>query len=181
MIAASGADASNTAGSVAATSTEYRFDPERTAAMFGQSLAALHRLPVPDDAGEVTAEDVLVECRAHPPSAEDLDEAYSHMTPQRLLEILEQTLPTGPAPRTLTHGNATLATLRCRDGQAVGFADWSAAAVGDPHRDLASAATSVASHLGPMAVPLMFSAYGRDPEPLRLEWWTLALQLGRRP
>jgi aminoglycoside phosphotransferase len=178
LVAASGADATNTPGAVPATSIEYRFDPERTAAMLGQSLAALHRLAVPEGAEELSARSVLDERKAHPLQAEDLDGAYSHMTPKRLLEILEETLPVGPPPKVLTHGDASLLTLRCHDGRAVGFADWSEAAVGDPHRDLASAATSVAAHLGPMAVPLMFTAYGRDPEPRRLEWWTLALQLG---
>ena len=51
--------------------------------------------------------------------------------------------------------------------------------VADRHRDLAVAATDVASRLGPMLVPVFFDRYGARPDPLRLDWWALAHQLLR--
>lgn len=178
IISTSGADATEISEAVPASDTQYRFDPERTAALFGQSLAALHRVEIPDGLDCLNPMDVAATARAHPVSVDSLDEAYRHISPQRLQQILDDSLPeVSRSDLVLTHGMATLNSLRCKDGRSVGFADWGDAAIADRHRDLAVAASSVASHLGPMAVPLFFEQYGERPNPAKLDWWALAAQL----
>jgi len=101
---------------------------------------------------------------------------------QRLVAILRSGAPTPERsrPPVLTHGAPRLELLRCRDGAAVGFVGWEGAAVADPYRDLAVAARSVATGLGPMLVPALFERCGIDrPDPILVDWYALVDQLER--
>ncbi len=216
LVARAGLDASELLGPspapadadapMGADSVPFRVDPERTAAILGTALAALHRVGPPDapssglrdamqDAVD-TAREVLGEGAGAP-----LDAAYAHIERERLVAILEKGVDelvsgdtgvsdtgvsdtgvsdTGVSDMVVSHGRPTLSRLVCVRGRPVGFVDWRRLEWADRHRDLASAATDVAATLGPMAVPLFFDAYGADPDPRRLDWWVLAHQLARR-
>lgn len=169
-----------------ADAVPFRVDPERTAAMLGSVLAALHRVGPPDEASSSArpamqgavdrAREVLGNGDGAP-----LDPAYAHMERERLVSILEEGLDElGQPGAVVSHGRPTLSRLVCVQGRPVGFVDWRRLELADSHRDLAAAATDVAATLGPMAVPLLFDAYGADPDPRRLDWWVLAHQLARR-
>lgn len=174
------------AGARPATDPEYRFDPQATVALLADSLARLHALDpggTPVGAGRLTLDAVVTRAReaVAGPGRPELDAAYGHMEPARLLEVLAAGAADlgepDPSEVVLTHGAVSLSALRCDQGRAVGFRGWSSAAVADRHRDLARAATVVAGSLGPMLVPELFERYGRRPDPRRLDWWALADQL----
>jgi aminoglycoside phosphotransferase len=184
-IAASGLDATGDLGmgSVAGTDVEYRFDPQRTTELLADAVARLHEVVPMTSTASLSMSDVVAEAEermGHDPLP-TLDSAYQHLTHDRLLEVLAdgaRSLGDDDSDGlVLTHGRADLVSLRCRDGVAVGFCEWERAAMADRHRDLAHAATAVASSLGPMLVPVFFESYGRRPDPRRLDWWALALQL----
>lgn len=186
LVARSGLDATGMPGEPA-TSIEYRVDAERTVHLLADVLARLHATEL--DAG---ARQLALDARqmaavaatsvggprsvSTPRSA-----AYSHVPDERLVEILLDGAP-GAAARNdrwvLTHGSPTLAHLHCDRGSAVGLVDWSRAAVADPYRDLAIAARSVANDLAPILVTTLFERYGeRAPDPVRLDWYSLAAEL----
>ncbi len=191
LVARSGLDATGADAPggdvVAATEAEYRYDPERTVGLLAGALTRLHAVTVPDgtvpvlDPGSLVAraERALDEGLLH---AEGLDDAYAHMAPERLVAILRSGAPAEERsrPPVLTHGAPTLEHLRCRDGAAVGFVRWDGAAVADPYRDLAVAARSVATGLGPMLVATLFERCGIDrPDPVLVDWYALVDQLER--
>jgi aminoglycoside phosphotransferase len=181
------------ADGVPASSPEYRFDVEHTVGLLAAELARVHAAdvdttvaPLGPDELVTAARRALAEGRL---TAQQLRPAYRHVQPERLVEILAARRPPRPgrdsdAP-VLTHGSPTLEALRCRDGAALGFAGWEHAAVADRYRDLAVAASSVATDLGPMLVPTFFERYGDalgdagfgHPDPLRLDWYALAAEL----
>ncbi|MFZ4518851.1 MAG: phosphotransferase [Microthrixaceae bacterium] len=164
-----------------ATEVEYRYEPERTVGLLGDTIARLHSAAAPDGWAQLRAADVVELARTRIESGEvrpdTLDPAYAHMEPARLLGVLASGAAavdahSGVVP---THGRADLAHLRCDGGRPLGFADWSAAALADPYRDLAVAARSVALDLGPMLVPDLLERAGHpQPDPVRLDWWALA-------
>ncbi|MGI9579257.1 MAG: phosphotransferase [Microthrixaceae bacterium] len=169
---------------VAADSGDYLMDPQLSVELLADALRALHSVdPTPAAAEPMSLAQLLERASAvaAQPSPPELDPAYAHMERSRLLEVLAQgAQDLGEFPDSMlviTHGSASPATLRCAGAQAIGFADWQRAAVADPHRDLAFAAAAVASHLGPMLVPVLMERYGVRPDPRRLDWWVLGQQL----
>ncbi|MCB0951590.1 MAG: phosphotransferase [Microthrixaceae bacterium] len=193
---ASSVFAGSPSGSAEATSVlraddvPFRVDPERTATILGSALGALHAITVANPADpelrhHTMAHSVEVASEINAAaSGQALDAAYAHIPRERLVAILrdgaEDLGEPNDADLVVTHGSPTLAELVCVDGRPVGFVGWEGLALADRHRDLAAAATSVASTLGPMAVPVFFDAYRRHPDPLRLDWWVLARHLGRQ-
>lgn len=122
---------------------------------------------------------------------------YSHLSPSRLLRVLRDGVAhvetRGVSPVT-TIGRATienldvslLATAGVTTPGAIGsapFRDWGRAATADPYRDLAVASASVVGAFGPGAVLGFMDAYTAERpsvEPIdlvRLDWWSLALEL----
>ena len=188
LIEQSGLDATGRTGEPA-SQVEYRFDPEATVRLLGSTIARLHSTAPSASTDRVPLDPARLVARAEAAIAagrvttHDLDPAYRHMSVERLLAVLAGGLgraSTDPDAMVLTHGSPTLDHLWCHDGRALGFVDWSGAALADPYRDLAISATSVASSFGPMLVPEFFDAYGlTHPDPLRLDWYALATQLVR--
>ena len=171
-----------------ADSAEYRFDPGHTVTMLAGALEALQAVaaPGPGDPRRpqpLRLAEVLEDARDFTDSHADapLDPAYAHMSRPALLVVLEEgLLRIGEAPEAhlvVSHGDAGLGALCCRQGESVGFGGWERVALADPHRDLAAAAASVASELGPMTVPELFERLGVRVDPVRLDWWLLARQL----
>ena len=178
---------------VPASSPEYRFDVEHTVGLLAGALARLHSTPVSEPVGPLDPDQVVAQARAALEagslSADRLAAAYRHVEPVRLVEILAEgrsaRLDDAAEARVLTHGRPTLDALRCQDGVVLGLAGWERAALADRYRDLAVAASSVATDLGPMLVPTFFERYAAaandarydHPDPLRLDWYALAAEL----
>lgn len=178
---------------VPASSPEYRFDVEHTVGLLASSIARVHAVTLPQGSDPLAPDDLVALARealaAGQLRTESLAEAYRHVEPARLVEILAEgrgtRLGRADEPPVLTHGRPTLDALRCEDGAALGFAGWERAAVADRYRDLAVAASSVATDLGPMLVPTFFERYAAavhddrydHPDPLRLDWYALAAEL----
>lgn len=176
----------------AASSQEHLFDPGHMVALLADHLARLHSLGgaaavtqarALDRVPLVTMADVISDARRSVSQAPEapLAEAYSHMSRSELLEVLESQAARIGEPLeedlVLTHGSPGPDTLMCRDGEAVGFVGWESVAVADRHRDLAQVSARLVGLIGPGAVAEFFDRYGRDPEPVRLDWWLLAAQL----
>jgi aminoglycoside phosphotransferase len=193
LVLAAGLDATDVdatdPAAVAATASEYRYDPERTVGLLAGVLARLHRLAVPVGTVPTLGPDDLVErARASVASGRttaDMAPAYAHMDPDRLVVALADVAGARRhAAAVLTHGAPTLERLYCSDGTAVGLVDWHGAAVSDAYRDLAVAAADVAATLGPMLVPVFFDRYRDarpdlgDPDPVAVDWYVLAAQFG---
>lgn len=193
VIVRSGLDATDLEGDPA-TSIEYRAQAEHTVGLLASTLARLHdldlglrgdaaRLPVMGPA------ELVRRARAALPAGELVgprSAAYRHLSDERLVQVLDQgaaDLVGSDAAVVLTHGTPTLGHLRCRAGMAIGLVGWEHAALGDPYRDLAVAARSVAEQLTPTLVPVLFERYGelrpeaRRPDARRLDWYSLATEL----
>lgn len=190
-IARSGLDATDLGGDPA-TSIEYRAQAEHTVGLLASTLARLHGL---DPVGPVTSGDTSslpvmgpahVVHRARTALAagelvQPRSAAYRHLADDRLVQVLEQGAEDLAVPDSavvLTHGAPTIGHLRCRAGSAIGLVGWEQAALGDPYRDLAVAARSVAQQLTPTLVPVFFERYGElRPDARRLDWYSLATEL----
>ena len=178
---------------VPASSPEYRFDVEHTVGLLADALARLHSTPSSEPVGSLGPDQLVEQARESLATGrlttDHLSAAYHHVELGRLVEILAEgrsaRLGDTADPAVLTHGRPTLDALRCRDGVVLGFAGWERAALADRYRDLAVAASSVATDLGPMLVPTFFERYAAaaqdarydHPDPLRLDWYALAAEL----
>jgi aminoglycoside phosphotransferase len=185
LIARSGLDATGQPGEPA-TAVEYRVDAERTVRLLGETLARLHAVELaPDECSAALTPERIAASAAEAVAAgrvaSDRTPAYAHLPAERLLQVLTDGAPQIAArsePPVLTHGAPTLSNLRCERGSAVGFVEWDAVAVADRYRDLAVAARSVARHLVPILVPVLFEHYrASSPDPVRLDWYSLAAEL----
>ncbi len=184
----SGLDATDRPGEPA-NSLEYRVDAEGTARRLGLMLAQLHRTELSDAELALAAGPAALVQRARRevgrPEAERMprSEPYRHVDDERLVAILERGAPRAAQRGTrtvLTHGRPTLGALWCLQGSTLGLRDWAEAAFGDPHRDLAVAAGSIATELTPLLVPALVDAYGLfSPDPVVLDWYALAAELTR--
>jgi aminoglycoside phosphotransferase len=192
-VRAAGLDATDGDG-VPATEPEYRAAPELVATLLGTVLGRLHATAVvPPDAAVRRPADLVDGARRRLASGSlevaDLPEAYRHVRAERLVELLAHGAERSEArwAPVVVHGAPTIDALRCRDGVALGLADWTSAAVADRHLDLAVAATDLAARCGPMVVPTFAEAYsgaaGVDgvPDPLLLDWCALAVALVPSP
>ena len=125
--------------------SQYRFEPERVIGLLASSIAQVHATPLtldspadPDDFGGqsdpwmVTTGGLVERARATlelPESQRpELSPAYSHMTRDRLVTILDEgaegaeARSTGPV---LIQGIPTLGNLRFAGFDLLGFSDWS--------------------------------------------------------
>jgi aminoglycoside phosphotransferase len=159
--------------------------PEATIGALGSVLSRLHRSRPPE---------ALAARLARRRPADLLDEArravkgdgpapapggpYAHLPPRRLLEVLEAGVGrVGHEAAVLVHGAPTLDRL-CGESVPDGLDDWARVAVADPHLDLAVAARDVVARLGPPMVPVLARSYGAESiDPIRLDWYSLAIEL----
>lgn|GEM_PF-1162535 len=184
---------------VAATAPEYRFDAERTIGSLAKSLAAIHQCSIEQQTQQLEpvlglvpqqhcylTPELLVK-RAHLLGADtvsgpnELSAAYRHVSRDRLLQILHQGAAALVLPvkeLVLIQGNPRLSNLRFLGQELLGFEDWSQAALGDPYFDLALASTDLLGNFGPQPIQSFFGIYGLErPDPLRLDWYLLAVEL----
>lgn len=81
-------------------------------------------------------------------------------------------------PVVVVHGGYRLETLRLDHGAAAGLTGVDRLGLGDPARDLASAARSLARHISPEVLPAFFAEYRlHEPDAVRLEAYALLDQL----
>ena len=72
----------------------------------------------------------------------------------------------------LTHGDYCLPNILLHNGQLSGFIDLGRAGVADRHQDLALAVRSLAYNFGEGWAPLLFAAYGIEPDETKLAFYT---------
>lgn len=182
LIVASSAEAGGRG--ISSIEPEYRLDAERTISRLATTLARIHEVAIDprtlraDPAVVIGPEDLIHRAEA---ATGQVGPAYRHMTRERLLEVLRDgaaAIPTPPADLVLVQGSPTLANLRFDGPDAIGFEDWSGAALGDRYLDLAIAARDVAGVFGPAPIQAFFGEYGLErPDPVRLDWYLLAAEL----
>ncbi|MEX0766954.1 MAG: phosphotransferase [Microthrixaceae bacterium] len=192
LVTSTGLVAMSGAG-VAATEPEYRFDAERTIASLASSLAVIHSAvdaaeyeQLPTLQSQCLTPQKLVE-RARLVATDnsvapaELSAAYRHVTRERLIEILAEGADRMALPVeeiVLIQGNPCLSNLRFAGQELLGFDDWSHSALGDSYFDLALAASDLLSIFGPQPIQSFFGIYGlNSPDPLRLDWYLLAVEL----
>ncbi len=73
----------------------------------------------------------------------------------------------------LTHGDYCLPNIILQNGELSGFIDLGRAGVADRYQDLALAVRSLAYNFGEGWAPLLFAAYGIEPDPAKLKFYTL--------
>ncbi len=73
----------------------------------------------------------------------------------------------------LTHGDYCLPNIILHNGVLSGFIDLGRAGVADRYQDLALAVRSLAYNFGEGWAPLLFAAYGIEPDPAKLEFYRL--------
>jgi kanamycin kinase/aminoglycoside 3'-phosphotransferase-2 len=152
---------------------------ERLAEAFGTALRAIHDLPT-DGCPFSASLDELVSLaerrvaagRVDPSDFEPLHQRYP---PAALFERLLSLRP-DEGELAFTHGDYGLPNVLLVPGAAAvsGVVDWALAGVGDPYRDLAVAARSLAHRTGPEVVHRCFDAYGlAHPDLGRLDFFVL--------
>lgn len=140
-------------------------------AALADGLRLLHGTPIagcPFRHGPAQRVEEARECvRAGLVDETDFDEERRGRTAQQLLAELEATLPDvegAVGDMVFTHGDYSLPNIILNDpGTRValsGFVDCARAGVGDRYQDLALAARSIASNVGPEWVSLLFERYG---------------------
>ena len=182
LIVTSSADAGGRG--ISSIEPEYRLDAERTISRLATTLAGIHRVPI-EPIGLRTDTSVTLGpgdlIRQAEQTTGEVGTAYRHMTRERLLHVLREgaaAIATPPADLVLVQGSPTLANLRFDGPDAIGFEDWSGAALGDRYLDLAIAARDVAAIFGPAPIQAFFGEYGLElPDPVRLDWYLLAAEL----
>jgi aminoglycoside 3'-phosphotransferase II len=149
----------------------------------GRGLRAVHDLPA-DGWPTVGVADVLalagerVAAGLVDPAA--FDPALRRYSATDLLQRATAMAPPEPDQPVVSHGDYGVANVLLVPGTATvsGYVDWGGSGVGDPHRDLAVLARTVARHLSPEIVWRVLDAYGRPhPDPRRLNFWDLLHQL----
>jgi aminoglycoside phosphotransferase len=160
--------------------------PETTVGAMGAVLSRLHRADVPDALVAVLPRrhprDVVEAARSAVSAGrvrrESIAEPYRHLSPERLVEVLEHGMAAlEPADPVLTHGAPTLDRL-CGAVAPDSLTDWHRAGLADPHLDLAVAARDLMLRLGPAIVPVLAASYEPPPiDPRRLDWYSLAIEL----
>ena len=158
--------------------------PDDLVGAIGRFLTLVHAEPVPPGADDRSAPAELAAASLRVAGGEadavGFDPPYAAQDPARLLEIA-----TGLWER-CGHGwggevrliGAGLAGLEVEDGEVCGWPDASVALRGDPYSDLARLARDLSVAIGPAAVPALFDSCGIErPDPARIEFWILLLQL----
>lgn len=134
----------------------------------------------------VTPRDLVARARAQLELSEDergvLSPAYSHMRREDLLAVLDDraAIADERSPGlVLNQGIPTLANLRFRGIELLGFADWSQASMADPHFDLAIACRDLLRMFGGPPVREFIEVFAAGSlDPVLLDWYTLAVELG---
>ena len=103
----------------------------------------------------------------------DFEEEWLGRSAADLFEELLALRPDDDEDLVLTHGDACLPNLIQERGEFTGFVDCGRAGLGDRRQDLALAARSISSNLGPEWGEAFLTAYGVKPDHPRLAYYRL--------
>lgn len=163
-----------------ASSGEHGFDLETTLDAAARLLLGLHEVPVDGCPGRLGPGDLLTEAgqrvETEIRTSAALDPPFRRFTPAQLLELVSED-PPDATDLVVAHGRFGLDAVLVDHGQPGGLVDVDRLAVADRHLDLALAARDLVARVGPEALPVFFDAYGIDPDPFRLDWYSQLVQL----
>lgn len=168
-----------------ATAPDHRGDLDSLIRALGQALRRFHETPSVTDCPFDASTDMLIGRAERRIAAGLVDEAafddiHRGVSATDLLGYAKALRPTDPDTSALvvTHGEFDVSNVIIEHGAATGFVDVGRAGIGDPYRDLAAGARSVAYHFGGNAVGPFFDAYGVEwPEPRRTEFFIMLDEL----
>ncbi|CAN5768599.1 aminoglycoside 3'-phosphotransferase [soil metagenome] len=131
--------------------------------LLGEGMHLFHSVPIVD----CPFDETLTVKMAH--AQQRTAEGFS---PPALWAALEATRPQ-TEDLVLTHGDYCLPNILLHNGALSGFIDLGRAGVADRYQDLALAVRSLAYNFGEGWAPLLFAAYGIEPDRAKLEFYTL--------
>lgn len=142
-------------------------DPESLARLLGQSLKALHELPIDDCPYESDLGRWRDRAAARVRGGEVVtatEGPYARVGPVRLLEVLDELIDSvgQPSDPVLIHGSPTPHHSWLVPDGTMSFTGWQHFGVGDRHHDLAVASSELTARFGPPLVPVLLEEYGLD-------------------
>lgn len=151
-----------------ATRREARARPEELVDLYGKALRVWHdNLSVSDCPFRSDWQTRLAIARSRIAAGtvglSDLDTAFQRVDLDVLIGSLDRPDPDDPDDAVVIHGDPSLPNMILGAGGLAGWVDVGRVGVGSRWCDLMIGATTVASNLGPMLVPVLFEAYGVDP------------------
>lgn len=185
----SGLVADTDSDSAPASHEMYLMQIETTLGLLGRALSMVHSVALDlantnDDLETIAPATIVQQVRDLPPKpsgSPGISSAYAHMSRPELLTALvdgaDAVTERADAP-VLLQGTATLDNLRLNAFEIRGFSKWESVNRGDRHFDLAVASRDVVERCGPNGVAVLLDSYGLDlVDPVRLDWYSLALEL----
>ncbi len=151
--------------------------PADVVAGLADALKSLHQLPAAGCPFEQTVSVQVERARqrvcANLVDEDDFDEERLGRAARDVLVELEAWRPDDET-RALTHGDPCLPNVLFSEGSFTGFVDCGRFGVADPYQDLALAARSIGSNLGPDWVYVFFDRYGlAAPDRRKLSFYRL--------
>jgi len=141
----------------------YSHDLPAMVRQLGQGLRLFHSVPIDHCPFDETLAVTLARARQR---------TEAGFAPLALLAELEAKQPE-TEDLVLTHGDYCLPNILLLNGAISGFIDLGRAGVADRYQDLALAVRSLAYNFGEGWAPLLFAAYGLEPDQAKLEFYTL--------
>jgi aminoglycoside phosphotransferase len=157
---------------------EHRAHPARTVEYLAQALRFVHEVPVDSCPFNMRVElrmrSIRRRVNAGQYESSSFPEPYSRYAPQRLFEILTETLSPDDDDLVFTHGGFGMDVALLDLTGVSGIIDWERAGVADRYVDLAWAVRSIADTVGPELIPHFFECYGLEhPNPRKLDFYAL--------
>ncbi|MCB1256102.1 MAG: hypothetical protein KDB26_03305 [Microthrixaceae bacterium] len=185
----SGLVADTDSDSAPASHEMYLMQIETTLGLLGRALSMVHSVVIDlpdahDDLRTIAPATILQQVRdmsPGPSGSPGISSAYAHMSRTELLSALAggaDAVTRRSDAAVLLQGMPTLDNLRLNAFEVRGFEQWESVNSGDRHFDLAVASRDVVERCGPNGVAVLLDAYGLDlVDPVRLDWYSLALEL----
>lgn len=151
-------------------------DPQACVLRLADALRRLHALPVADCPFGYRLPRRLEAAAARiAADAVDLEDFYAERTDETPAALLERLRRAPPSDEDLvvTHGDACTPNFVVEGERPAAYIDCGRLGVADRHQDLALAARTIESDLGPQWLAPFYARYGAQPDPARLEFYRL--------